>query len=130
MKIAVDAFGGDHAPVEIIKGCAAAAEEFGTDIILTGDKDVIEQVMAKRLSVVHAPSVITMEDDPLAVIKAKKDSSMAVALRLLKDGQADAFVSAGNSGAVLVGATMIVKRIKGIKRAALAPVLPTREFPF
>ncbi len=135
MKIVVDAFGGDHAPIEIIKGCALAVKEYGVTVVLVGDSSVIEKTIADEnidkngLEIVHAPEVITMEDDPLSVIKSKKNSSMATAFRVLKDGNADAFVSAGNSGAVLVGATMIVKRIKGVKRAALAPVIPSDQGP-
>ena len=135
MRIVVDAMGGDHAPGEIVKGCAAAVREYGVEITLVGDETKIraaieENGLAKTgLTIVRADTVITMEDDPLSVIRSKKDSSMSEAFRILKDGQADAFVSAGNSGALLVGATMIVKRIKGISRAALAPVLPTDKGP-
>ena len=135
MKIVVDAMGGDHAPAEIVKGCAAAVKEFGVEITLVGDETQIRTAIKENeisedgLSVVHTGSVITMEDDPLSVIRSKKDSSMSEAFRILKNGEADAFVSAGNSGALLVGATMIVKRIKGIQRAAMAPVLPTERGP-
>ncbi len=131
MKIAVDAFGGDHAPLEIIKGCAQAVEELGVEIVLVGDEEIVKKTIAdnaicdKNFSYLHAEQIISMEDDPMAVIRAKKNSSMSLALKMVKNGEADAVVSAGNSGALLIGATMIVKRIKGISRAALAPVMPT-----
>ena len=131
MKIIVDAFGGDNAPLEIIKGCAIAAEEFGVDILLTGKESVIRetaqknQISLNRIEIADCSDVITMEDEANAVLKTKKDSSMAVGLRLLNEGKGDAFISAGNSGALCVGATLAVKRIKGIKRAAFAPVLPS-----
>ena len=131
MTIIVDAFGGDNAPLEIIKGCALAAEEFDINIILTGREKTIRetaeqnQVSLNHMEIVDCSEVITMEDEANAVIKTKKDSSMAVGLRLLNEGKGDAFISAGNSGALCVGATLAVKRIKGIKRAAFAPVLPS-----
>lgn len=131
MKIIVDAFGGDNAPLEIIKGCAIAAEEFGVDILLTGKENIIRetaqknQISLNRIEIADCSEVITMEDEANAVLKTKKDSSMAVGLRLLNEGKGDAFISAGNSGALCVGATLAVKRIKGIKRAAFAPVLPS-----
>lgn len=135
MKIAVDAHGGDNAPVEIIKGCKLAVDELNAQIILVGNEDQIKRIMSEEnipvdtFDIVNATEVITMEDDPTAVIKSKKDSSMSIALRLVKDGVCDAFVSAGNTGAVLVGATMIVKRIKGVKRAALGTVFPSEKGP-
>ncbi len=131
MKIAVDAFGGDHAPLEIIKGCACAVQELGVEIVLVGDEQLVKKTIVENnisdrgFSYVHAEQVIDMEDDPMSVIRSKKNSSMSEALKLVKSGEADAMVSAGNSGALLIGATMIVKRIKGISRAALAPVMPT-----
>lgn len=135
MKIAVDAHGGDNAPLEIIKGCRLAVDELNAQIVLVGKKDEILQVMKESnindqgIEIVEASEIVTMEDDPTSVIKTKKDSSMAVAFKLLKEDVCDAFVSAGNSGAILVGATMIVKRIKGVKRAALASVLPSDTGP-
>ena len=137
MKIILDAFGGDNAPGEIVKGgWRAAKENSGIELILCGDErkinQVLEQEKLERLSNVsihHAGEVILGSDDPVGAIRQKKDSSMVVGLNLLKDGQGDAFVSAGNSGALLSGATLIVKRLKGIKRAAMAPVLPTATGP-
>lgn len=135
MRIAVDAHGGDNAPLEIIKGCYLARKEYGVDITLVGRQNEIETILdsenidKKEFEIINADVVITMEDDPTSVVKAKKDSSMAVAFSLVKDSKCDAFVSAGNSGAILVGATMIVKRIKGVKRAALASVFPSDKGP-
>ncbi len=130
MKIIVDAFGGDNAPLEILKGCAQAVKENDFELKVVGNSDIINDVAGKngisleKMEIVHAEDVITMSDQPTEIMKSKKDSSMAVGLRLLASGEGDAFVSAGNSGALVVGATMIVKRIKGIKRPAFAPVIP------
>lgn len=131
MRIAVDAFGGDNAPLEIIKGSADAVKELGVEIILVGDEEIIKKTIAdneissKGFSYYHTTQTITMEDDPMSVVRSKKESSMSKALQLVKDGSADACVSAGNSGALLIGGTLIVKRIKGVSRAALAPVMPS-----
>ena len=132
MKIIVDAFGGDNAPLEIIKGCAEAVAEFDDlSIILTGDEGKIlkvandNNISLDRIEIHHCTEVITMDDHADAVLKSKKDSSMAVGFNLLKNGEGDAFVSAGNSGALCMGATLAVKRIKGIKRAAFSPVMPS-----
>ncbi|MEE0264696.1 MAG: phosphate acyltransferase PlsX [Acutalibacteraceae bacterium] len=133
MKIIVDAFGGDNAPLEIIKGCAMAVEEYGVNIILTGNEDIIRKVATeneislKNIEIVHTDIVVTADDDASAVVKDKKDSSMGLGFQLLADGKGDAFVSAGNSGALVVGSTLVIKRIKGIKRPAFAPVLPNSE---
>lgn len=130
MKIIVDAFGGDNAPLEIIKGCADAVKSLDLDIVLTGREDEIRQVAKEneisleRIEIIDAPQVITMEDSPGDIMKLKKDSSMAEGLRRLAEGEGDAFLSAGNSGALVVGSTMIVKRIKGVKRVAFAPMVP------
>lgn len=130
MKIIVDAFGGDNAPLEIIKGCASAVSEYGLDIVLVGIKKEIERVIKENnilmyhMTIEDAKDVITMNDDPASIMKFKKNSSMAVGLKMLADGKGDAFVSAGNSGALVFGSTMIIKRIKGIKRSAFAPVIP------
>lgn len=133
MNIIVDAFGGDNAPLEIIKGSIDAKREFGVDITLVGNENIIRKVSAENdldidgINIVHADSVISQDESGSEVVKSKKDSSMAVGLKLLHDGEGDAFVSAGNSGAVCVGATLIVKRIKGIKRPGFAPVMPTLD---
>lgn len=133
MKIIVDAFGGDNAPLEIIKGCAQAVVELGAEIILTGKESVIKEtaqsngISLEKIEIVDCDEIITMEDKADSVIKTKKNSSMAVGLSLLNEGRGDAFISAGNSGALCVGATLAVKRIKGIKRPAFAPVLPSEN---
>jgi len=136
MKIIVDAFGGDNAPLEILKGCAMAVEEYGYSILLTGNEDVIRRVARENdislrsMEIVHATEVIEMTDHADAVLKTKKDSSLSVAMRLLSEGKGDALVSAGSTGAVVVGGTLLVKRIKGVKRPALAPVMPNSEGSF
>lgn len=136
MRIIVDAFGGDNAPVEILKGAAQAVATYDCDIILTGDEEKIRQsaqengISLNRMEIVHASDVMTMEDHPKSILREHKDSSMAVALRLLSEGKGDAVVSAGSTGALLMGGTFIVKRIKGVSRPALAPVMPSDDRPF
>ncbi len=131
MKIIVDAMSGDNAPEEIVKGAVKARDELGVDIILVGKQEVVSSLLEstdkKGLEIVDARDVISMEDDPSTATRRKKDSSMAVALNLLKEGTGDAMISAGSTGALLTGATLTVKRIHGIRRAALAPVLPAGE---
>ena len=130
MKIIVDAMGGDNAPEEIVKGALRARDELGVEIVLVGREAEVRACLGDRAGdaeIVHAPDVITMEDDPSTATRRKKDASMTVALRLLSEGQGDAVVSAGSTGALLTGATLIVKRIRGIRRAALSPVLPAGE---
>lgn len=135
MKIIVDAFGGDNAPAEIIKGSMLACDEYNVDIILTGDKNKINECVnkngidLKKTEIVDAGEVITMHDDAKSVLKEKSNSSMAVGFRLLNEGKGDAFVSAGNTGAITVGATLITKRIKGVKRPAIASVMPSAKKP-
>ncbi len=136
MKIIVDAFGGDNAPLEILKGAAQAVAEYGCDILLTGDEAVIRQVAQEnnisldKMEIEHASDVMTMEDHPKSILREHKDCSMAVTLRLLAEGRGDAVVSAGSTGALLMGGTFIVKRIKGVSRPALAPVMPSDTDPF
>ena len=136
MKIIVDAFGGDNAPLEILKGCALAVQGLGIDIALTGREAEIRRVASEngisleRMEILDAPGVLTMEDSAGAVMKDKSDSSMAEGLRRLAAGYGDAFVSGGNSGALVVGATLIVKRIRGIKRIAFAPIMPSNRGRF
>ncbi len=130
MKIAVDAFGGDNAPDEVIKGAVQAVEMYGVNIILTGDEATIhERFKALGLSengieVVHADGVIQIEDNPLDIRKAKKDCSMGKAFQLVVNGEADAFVSAGSTAAIVVGGTMVTGRLKGVKRPSLTPLMP------
>ena len=133
MKIIIDAFGGDNAPLEIIKGSALAVKDLGAEIILTGNEAEIKRVASENnislenIQIEDCDEVITMEDEPIAVRKTKKNSSMAVGFRLLNEGKGDAFISCGNSGALCVGATTIAGRIKGITRTAFAPVLPSNS---
>ena len=131
MKIIVDAMGGDNAPQEIVRGAVRARRELGVEIELVGRREEVEACLAAEgctdIPVVDAREVITMEDDPSTATRRKKDSSMAVALTRLKNGEGDAVVSAGSTGALLTGATLTVKRIRGIRRAAMAPVLPAGE---
>ena len=131
MRIIIDAMGGDNAPEEIVKGAVRAKRELGVDVTLVGIEERVRECLAAEgcddIDVVNATEVVTMEDDPSTATRRKKDSSMAVALNLLKDGAGDAVVSAGSTGALLTGATLTVKRIRGIRRAALAPVLPAGE---
>ena len=135
MKIIVDAMGGDNAPFEIVKGSIEAAKEFGVEIILTGKTEEILKCIEKMglpelpkgIEIANATEVVEMDDDPAMICRRKSDSSMTVALNMLKAGQGDAVVSAGSTGALLSGATLIVKRIKGIRRAALAPIIPSGD---
>lgn len=135
MNIVIDAFGGDNAPLEVIKGAIDAHHDFGVDITLVGDEQKIKDcaknnnIDIEGLKIRHAATVIDVCEEPTEVIKGKKDCSMAVGMKMLADGEGDAFLSAGSTGALVVGATMIVKRIKGIKRPALATVLPTAGTP-
>ena len=131
MRIIVDAMGGDRAPQEIVKGAIRARKELGVDITLVGKIEEVRACLSGEdlaaYELVDAREVILMEDDPSTATRRKKDSSMAVALRLLSEGKGDAVVSAGSTGALLTGATLTVKRIRGIRRAALAPILPAGE---
>lgn len=136
MKILIDAFGGDNAPLEIIKGCVLCKDKYeGVQLALVGNKEIMEKtakendISLEPFEIYDAPDVIDMEEDSGEIMKSKKNSSMAVGLQLLADGEGDAFLSAGNSGALIMGSTFIVKRIKGIKRAAFAPVMPTSKGP-
>lgn len=130
MKILIDVMSGDNAPLEMIKGAALANKEFNCDISIIGDENVISDVAVKNdisldgIEIINANSVINMEDKPMSVVREKRDSSMGLGLKRLADGEVDAFVSAGNTGALITGATLIVRRIVGINRAAIATVLP------
>lgn len=134
--VAVDAMGGDNAPVEIIKGAVNAVQESDKiRIKLVGPEDILKTELAKyefdnsRIDIVNATEIIETAEPPVLAIRRKKDSSLVVALNLVKNHEADAFVSAGSTGAVLVGGQLIVGRIKGIDRPPLAPVLPTAKGP-
>ena len=125
--------GGDNAPLAIVKGALQGQKRWGVDITLTGDETAIREALAQcgvqelpqGMDIVPTTEEVTMEDDPATVFRRKKDSSMGVGLTLLRDGKGDAFISAGSTGALLTGATLITKRVRGIRRAAMAPVMPT-----
>lgn len=133
MRIIVDAMGGDNAPLAPVQGALQAVKEYGVEAVLVGRgeeilKAVHDQGLAELpqgLSITHANQVVDMHDNPATAFKEKKDSSLTVGLNLLKNGEGNAFVSAGSTGALLSGATLLVKRIRGIRRAAMAPVVPT-----
>jgi glycerol-3-phosphate acyltransferase PlsX len=131
MKIVLDAMGGDHAPPVAVEGGVRAAREYEIEVILVGREEEVQQELAKydtsglSLPIVHASQVIEMEEHPAAAVKAKKDSSMVVGMDLVKRGEADAFVSAGNSGGVMAAALFRLGRIRGIKRPALSTIYPT-----
>jgi len=131
LKLIVDAMGGDNAPAEIVKGAVRAKRELGVDVVLVGRTEEVRACLKNEncedMEIVEAPEVISMEDDPSNATRKKKNSSMTIALEMLRDGKGDAVVSAGSTGALLSGATLIVKRIRGIRRAAMAPVLPAGE---
>ena len=131
-KVALDAMGGDNAPMEIVKGAVnAVSSRKDIKVFLVGQEDVVKEELAKysypadQIEVVHAPEVIEMAEAPVVAIRKKKQSSMVVAMKMVKEGEADAFVSAGSSGAILVGGQTIVGRIKGVRRPPLAPIIPT-----
>ena len=134
MKIILDAMGGDHAPQAPVMGAIQAAKDFGAEITLVGRGEAILEVLRSNgiqdlpqgIEIANAEDVVDAHDDPMAVIRRRKDSSMVVGLKMLADGQGDAFVSAGSTGALLTGATLIVKRVKGVRRAAMGPCMPTK----
>ena len=134
MKVILDAMGGDHAPEAPVMGALQAAKDFGAQITLVGKGEEILGVLRDQgietlpagVEIANAEEVVDMHDDPANVIRKKKNSSMVVGLRMLAEGEGDAFVSAGSTGALLSGATLIVKRVKGIRRAAMGPVMPNK----
>lgn len=133
MRILLDVMGADNPPRVIIEGAVRAKEKISSDITLVGDEKIIRGVLSEcgasegEFDIAHSDTFITMEDSPLCVVKDKKDSSMGRALTLLAEGKGDAVVSCGNTGALFSGATLIVRRAKGVRRAALATVLPYRN---
>lgn len=134
MKIILDAMGGDNAPLAPVMGAVDAAKDFGAQITLVGRSQEILNVLKENgidqlpagVTIADAQDVVDMHDDPASVCRKKKDSSMVVGLRMLSEDQGDAFVSAGSTGALLSGATLIVKRVKGIRRAAMGPSMPNK----
>ena len=133
MRILIDAMGGDHAPNAIVRGAIDAAKEFDVKIVLVGRGEAILKSLSelgidtlpKGVEIANAEDIVDMHDDPATVIRTRKDSSMVVGLRMLAEGEGDAFISAGSTGALLSAATLIVKRVKGIRRAAFCPEIPT-----
>ena len=134
MKIILDAMGGDNAPEAVVLGALDAAKDFDTEIILVGRGEDILAAMKKNgvndlpqgVAIANADDVVDMHDDPAAVLHKRKNSSMVVGLKMLAEGAGDAFVSAGSTGALLTAATLVVKRVKGIRRAAMAPAFPNK----
>ena len=134
MKIILDAMGGDNAPQAPVLGAIEAVKRYNADIILVGRGQEILEVLKKNgldtlpegVEIAHADDVVDMHDDPATVIHKRKNSSMVIGLKMLADGKGDAFVSAGSTGALLTGATLLVKRVRGIRRAAMAPAMPTK----
>ena len=134
MKIILDAMGGDHAPEAPVLGAIEAAKAYGVQITLVGRGAEILAAMQKHgisdlpegMEIANADDVVDMHDDPAAVIHKRKNSSMVIGLKMLADGQGDAFISAGSTGALLSGATLLVKRVKGIRRAAMGPAMPNK----
>lgn len=134
MKIILDAMGGDHAPEAPVLGAIEAAKNFGSQITLVGRGEAILEVMRKHnienlpagMEIANADDVVDMHDDPGTVVRKRKNSSMMVGLKMLADGEGDAFVSAGSTGALLSGATLVVRRVKGIRRAAMGPAMPNK----
>ncbi len=134
MRIIIDAMGGDKAPDEIVLGAVQAAKEFQTEIVLVGrGEDILRGMKANGLDtlpegveIANAEDMVDMHDDPTQVVQQHKNSSMVVGLKMLADGAGDAFISAGNTGALLTAGTLLVKRIRGIRRAAFAPLFPTK----
>ena len=133
MNIVVDAYGGDNAPLAVLEGAAQAVSELGVHITLVGDRKALAEcakehrISLKNMSVIDCSSVIDIHEEPTEILKSRRDCTMAKGLDALAEGKGDAFVSAGSTGALVVGSTMIAKRIKGIKRPALAPIMPTAK---
>ena len=134
MKIILDAMGGDNAPEAPVLGAIEAAKAYGSQITLVGRGEAILEVMRKHnidnlpagMEIANADDVVDMHDDPATVVRKRKNSSMMIGLKMLADGEGDAFVSAGSTGALLSGATLVVKRVKGIRRAAMGPAMPNK----
>ena len=128
-RIVVDAMGGDNAPKAVVEGCIKAVNELDVKVILVGKEDLIKEQLADyngdKISIVNAEDVISNDDDPAKAVRRKKESSVVVGMNLIADGQGDAFVSAGSTGAVVSGATLIIKRINGVRRVAIGSVFPT-----
>ena len=133
MKIIVDMMGGDNAPLAVLEGAAAAVKEYGVQLIGVGDEALVRKTAADNnisldgIELVNCTEAIEMCDEPARAIRTKKDSSIVVGLNMLKEGKGDAFVSAGSTGALHVGASLIVRTLRGIKRPALATMVPAKN---
>lgn len=133
MKITVDGFGGDNAPLSVLQGCELAAKEYDVELFVTGNEGILKKtaqehsISLDKITFVHTEDVIEVCDDPTSIMKEHKDSSMGLGMQMLAKGESDAFVSAGSTGAMTVGAALIVKRLKGIKRATIATVIPSAK---
>ncbi|MDR7409695.1 MAG: phosphate acyltransferase PlsX [Armatimonadota bacterium] len=131
MRVAVDAMGGDHAPAEVVAGALAAAERLGIDVLLVGPDEVVREQLkrhrppASRVRVVHASQQVGMDESPTTALRRKPDNSITKGLELVRSGQADAFFSAGNTGAVMAASLLTLGRVEGVDRPAIAAVLPT-----
>ncbi|MBU3186164.1 phosphate acyltransferase PlsX [Clostridium estertheticum] len=136
MIVVVDGMGGDFCPNAVVEGCIAAIKEYNIKILITGSEELIREELKKhtydtnKIKIINTTEVIDVSEHPVMAVKRKKDSSLVKALNLVKNGEADAIISAGSTGAFLAGCTLIVGRIKGINRPALAPVMPGKKMPF
>lgn len=132
MKIVIDGFGGDNSPDEVLKGAALAVKQLGIEVAVTGEVDTLKSRMGQLgisdegIELVPAEGVIRVEDNPRSILKEKSGTSMGVAFRYVAEGKADAVISAGSTAAIVMGGTMIGKRIKGVKRTALVPIMPAK----
>ena len=128
MRIAVDAMGGDHAPVQVLQGASQAASEYGIEVAVVGSPAAVQPLLDKHphLRLVPSTQVVAMDDHPAQAVRSKPDSSMAVCARLCKDGKADGWISAGNSGAIMATALFIQGRIRGVERPALGSIVPIK----
>jgi glycerol-3-phosphate acyltransferase PlsX len=129
MRIAVDAMGGDHAPVQVLQGASLAASEYGIEVAVVGSPSAVQPLLDKHphLSLVPSTQVIAMDEHPAQAVRSKPDSSMSVCARLCKDGKADGWISAGNSGAIMATALFIQGRIRGVERPALGSIVPIKN---
>lgn len=136
MKIVVDGMGGDYSPQIVVEACVQAVKEFNVEIFIAGTKELIEAELQKyeyeknKITLISTSEVISPNESPVMALRKKKDSSLVKALNLVKNKEADALISAGSTGAILAGATLIIGRIKGIERPALAPIMPGKNSPF
>src|SRR6267143_6279563 len=129
MRIAVDAMGGDHAPAQVLQGASEAVAEYGIEVVVVGSPNLIQPLLDKhpRLTLCPSTQVVAMDDHPAQAVRSKPDSSMAVSARLCKEGRADGWISAGNSGAIMATALLIQGRIRGVERPALGSIVPTQN---